>query len=257
MPFPADGTKVKLGKGALLLDQLTSAGAAQGFDFAGNVSALSLSAEVQNAELYSSTQQAAPLVARAPTRVSYTLTATLNEYNLSMLRKFLLADENTKTQTAAADQAFINDIVLGRYYQIGARQVTDVVVSVGSVVMTLNTDYTLNSEFGIVRPLEGGSITDSADLVIDYSRPALSIEQLRIAKVAAPICHLLYLSDDANQDGAASQDRLEIWRVNVAPTGELNLISDEYGSYQLTMAVLSDAENHPNDPFGTLDRIAA
>ena len=36
---------------------------------------------------------------------------------------------------------------------------------------------------------------------------------------SAPVCHLLYLADDANQDGDAARDRLEIWRVALAPEG--------------------------------------
>lgn len=258
MPFPADGTKVKLGKGSLLLDQLSSDGSANGFDFAGNVSALTLSADVTNAELFSSTQRSAPRIARAVTRIAYTLTATLNEYTYAMLKKFLLATEATKAQTLqASDTAQIVDVVLGRYYQIGARQITNVTVAVGSNTMTLNTDYTLNTEFGIVRPLAGGAIQDDDDLDITFDRPALTIQQLRLAQEASPICHLLYLADDANQDGAGARDRLEIWRANAAPEGELGVIGDEYGSYQLSFAVLSDSENHPSDPFGTLDRIAA
>lgn len=43
--------------------------------------------------------------------------------------------------------------------------------------------------------------------------------------------------------------------MSLAPEGEMNVISEEYASYSLTMSVLSDAPNHPNDPFGTLDRI--
>lgn len=257
MPLPADGSKVKLGKGSLLLDQLTTAGVSQGFDFAGNCSAISLSADQTTAELYSSTQQSAPLIARAVTQISYTLTATMNEYNFAMLKKFLLAEENTKAQSAASKQAFFNQVRLGAYYQIGDRQVTNVAVSVGSVVMTAGTDYLLYDEFGLIKILAGGAIMANDNVVVDYDAPALSISQLRIAKIASPIVHVLYLADDANQDGDAAKDRLEIWRANIAPEGELALISDEYGSYQLSAAVLSDAENHPNDPFGTLDRIAA
>lgn len=257
MPLPADPTKVKLGKGSLLLDQLTNAGQSQGFEKVGNCSSIAISADVQTAEIYSSTQQSAPLLARAPTRVGYTVTATCNEYTIANLRKFLLAEEATKQQNAAPNtQAFINGVKQGRIYQIGARKVTNVQVSVGSVVKAAGTDYVLYAEFGLIEIVKGGSIADDSNLIIDYTRPSLEIVQLRIAKVASPICHLLYLADDANQDGDAARDRLELWRVNVAPTGELNFISDDYGSFQLQMSVLADP-SHPDDPFGTLDRVAA
>lgn len=257
MPLPADGSKLKLGKGSLLLDQLIG-GVAQGFDFAGNCSALSLSAEVNTVQKFSSTQQSAPLIGRAVTQIAYTLSATLDEYNTSMLRKFLLAEENSKSQALNAAGALqITSIVTGRYYQLGARQVTNVVVTVGATPMVENTDYTLNAEYGIVRAIPGGAIVDTDTVDIDFEQPALTITQLRIAKVASPIVHLLYLSDDANNDADPAQDRLEIWRANVAPEGELNLIGDDYGSYQLTMAVVDDSVNHPGDPFGVYERVAA
>lgn len=257
MPLPADGSKLKLGKGSLLLDQLV-AGVAQGFDFAGNCSAIAIAAEVTTVSKFSSTQASAPQIGRATTQVAYNMTATLDEFNFSMLKKFLLAEENTSQQSLnAAASLQIADVVVGRYYQLGARQVSSVVVAVGSTAMVLNTDYSLNSEFGIVRPIPGGAIQDDDTLDIDWSQAALSISQLRIAKVASPVCHLLYLSDDANADAAGAKDRLEVWRVNIAPSGELNLISDDFGSYQLSMAVIDDSVNHPNDPFGVYDRIAA
>lgn len=257
MPLPADGSKLKLGKGSLLLDQLI-AGVAQGFDFAGNCSAITIAADVTTVQKFSSTQASAPLIGRSVTQVAYNMTATLDEFNFSMLKKFLLAEEATANQALdAAATLQIADVVVGRYYQLGARQVSAVVVNVGSTLMVLNTDYTLNSEFGIVRPIPGGAILDDDTLDVEWSQAALAITQLRLAKVASPVCHLLYLSDDANADGAAAQDRLEVWRVNIAPEGELNLISDDFGSYQLSMAVIDDSVNHPNDPFGVYERIAA
>lgn len=261
MPLPADGTKVKLGKGSLLLDTLTSAGAHTGFDFMGNATALTLAAEVTKAQLFSSTQRSAPLIAEAVTRIAYTLTVTLSEFTLNNLRKFLLGESNVKTQAVGAGVT-VNftgaQVVPGRYLDVGSRQITNVVVTRdGTDVLTADTDYILYSEFGLIKLVDGGAVQEGDDIEVEFNRPALTIDQVRIAKESAPICHLLYLADDANQDGDAARDRLEIWRVSCAPEGEMNVISDEYGNFQLTMGVLSDAANHPNDPFGTLDRVRA
>ncbi len=258
MPLPADGGNYKLGKGSLLLDQLTSVGAHTGFDFAGNVSELTLSAEVTKAEAFSSTERSAPLVASAVTQIKYTIVATLNEFTLSNLKKFLLGTSNTKTQSIATN-ATIDftgaNVVPGRYLDVGARRITGVVVTRdGTDILTLGTDYTVQSEFGLVHLLIGGAVVEGDSIHIEYDAPALTINQVRIAREAAPICHLLFLADDANQDGVGARDRLEIWRANVAPEGDLNLIGDEYGEFQLSIDVLSDI-NHPDDPFGTLDRV--
>lgn len=261
MPLPADGTKVKLGKGSLLLDTLTNAGAHTGFDFMGNATALSLSSEVTKAQLFSSTQQSAPLIAEAVTRIAYTIAVTLSEYTLNNLRKFLLGEANAKSQ-AVATNTTVNftgaQVVPGRYLDTGSRQITNVSVTRdGTDILVADTDYIVYSEHGLVKLVDGGAVVEGDDIAIEFDRPALTIDQVRIAKVSSPVCHLLYLADDANQDADGARDRLEIWRVSVAPEGELNVISDEYGSFQLTMGVLSDAANHPNDPFGTWDRVRA
>lgn len=255
MPLPADGSQLKLGKGSLLLDQLLD-GVSQGFDFAGNVSALTLTADVQTVQKFSSTQQAAPLIGRAVTQIAYTLAATLDEFGLQMLKKFLLAEENDKVQNVNASVLInIGPIVAGRYYQVGDRQITSVVVSEASTPLVLGTDYELNAEFGLVRPLVGGALADGDTMEVVYSRPQLTIAQLRIAQIASPTVHVLYVADDANADAAGAKDRLEVWKANLAPDGELNLIGDDYGSYQLSMAVIDDSVNHPDDPFGIYERI--
>lgn len=261
MPLPADGTKVKLGKGSLLLDTLTSLGNPTGFDFMGNVSALTLAADVTKAELFSSTERSAPKIASAVTRIGYTLTGTFNEYSKRNLEKFLLGTPNAKTQIVGVNQtaSFTGEqVVPGRYLDVGSRQITNVIVTRDNTdILVLDTDYLVYSEFGIVKLIDGGAVQEGDDIEVEFDRPALTIDQVRIARNSAPICHLLFLADDANQDADGARDRLEVWRVNVAPEGELNFISDEYGSFQLTMEILSDGANHPNDPFGTLDRVRA
>ncbi len=261
MPFPSDSGNVKLGKGSLLLDRLTSAGVSTGFEFVGNCSSLTLSAEKQEAEIYSGSQSTAPLLARAVTRLSFSIVATLHEYTLANLRSFLAGEANTKTQavsaagskTVAAESVFV-----GRAYDTGARQITNVVVTQdGTDVLVEDTDYIVYDEFGIIHLLTTGAARSGVETVIEWDQPALSISQVRLLKEASPSVHLLYLADDANVDGAAAKDRLECWKCNIAGDGDLNLISDDFGSFQLTMSVQSDATNHPLDPYGTLDRIEA
>lgn len=257
MPFPANGENTKLGKGSLMLAKISNTGEENGFDFLGNVNSLTLSAAVTKAELYSSTQRSAPLLASDVTRVGYNLVATCNEYTKENLKKFLLGEEATKLQVVgAAVVVTLEDVIPGRFYDLGSRQITGVsAVGDGTEALVANVDYVLNTEFGVVQIVEGGLVAEGDDVAFTFNRPALTITQIRIAKDSAPKCHLLYLSDDANQDGAASRDRLEIWKVNTAPEGDLNFISDDHGSFQLSMSVLSDGVNHPADPFGTLDRI--
>lgn len=259
MALPANGQNVKLGKGSLLLDTLTNVGGLTGYDFMGNATALSLSADVSKAQLFSSTQRSAPLIAEDITRIAYNLTVTLSEFTLNNLKKFLLGSLNAKTQNIGSGVTVSKtgaEVVPGKYVDLGYRQISDLaVVRDGSDALVADVDYVLYSEFGIVKLNEGAAVQAGDDVDFTFDTPALIIDQVQIAKESSPRCRLLYLADDANQDGASARDRLEIWRVSVAPEGELQVIGDDYGNFQLAMGVLSDAANHPNDPFGTLDRV--
>jgi hypothetical protein len=257
--FPARGDNTKLGKGSLLLDLLDEdTGLPLGLEFTGNASAISIASDTTFAELYSSTQKSASLVARARTKVAFTVTATLNEYTLTNLKLFLLGEEATSSQSLqTSGTKTLTDVKKGKYYEIGARRVTDVTVSNGTDPLTLNVDYQLNSEYGTVYIRPTGNVADGDDLTVEFDAPALTISKVRIGKAAAQIGRLVYLADDANSNGASAKDRLELWKVDVAPDGELNLISDEYGSFNLTMAVLADEEGHPDEPYGVLERATA
>lgn len=262
MPLPADGTKVKLGKGSLLLDRLTTNGGSTGLEFVGNVSALTMSADVTKAQLFGSTERSAALIAEAVTRIAYTLQATCSEFTMGNIKKFMLGSDNAKTQASGSAQTASftgQQVVKGRYLDVGARKITAVsIVYDATEALVAGVDYVVYSEFGLIHLTPNGTtIVDGGDVTVTYSKPALTIDQVRIARDAAPVCKLLYLADDANQDADGSRDRLEIWRVSVAPDGEMNFISDEYANFNLTMSVISDAANHPNDPFGTLDRVRA
>jgi hypothetical protein len=260
MPFPARGENVKLGKGSLLMALLDANDDENGFDFAGNATSVAISSEITTQELYSSTEKTGALIDRARTRVKYTLTVGgLNEFTLFNLKMFLAGTDNAKSQgsDASVDKTLTN-VKVGKYYDLGARRITGVTAVNGSDPLVSGTDYELNAEFGIFRILPDSIlVADDDDPVVSFSQPALTIDQVRIARSGANVCHLLYLADDANSQGDAAKDRLEVWRVDVAPDGEMNLISEDYGAFSLTMAILSDATNHPNDPYGTLDRIAA
>lgn len=257
MPFPARGSNVKLGKGSLFLDLFDDAGLPTDLQFLGNANSISISAEVTDAELFSSTEASGALIDRAVLRTSYTLTVSLNEFTLTNMKLFLKGDDATKAQTVQSQEtAQFTNVTPGRFYETGFRQITNVTVMTGTDTLVDGTDYVLNSEFGIIETRVGAGIGQGDTLDVTFEAPALTIDQVRVQTKASTVARLLYLADDANTLGASSKDRLEIWRVDVAPEGDLNLISEEYGSFSLTMAVLSDTENHPTDPFGVLERVA-
>lgn len=259
MPFSARGENVKLGKGSMLLGLWAGTTPPEAFDFMGNANSVALSADVTNAELFSSTERSGSLVDRRPLRTAYTLTVSLNEYTVENLKLFLLGEEASESQALNATfETLIEGIQLGKWHSIGKRRMTGIEVypgSGGSTALTSGTDYEVNAEFGLIKFLSGGAIQEGDNAFVNGAVPALTITKIRVAQESAPIAHIKFLCDDANNEGDAAKDELELWKVSVAPDGELNFISDEYGAFSLSMAVLSDATNHADDPYGTLNRI--
>lgn len=259
MPLPARGEFTKLGKGSMLLGLWDGNTPPVNFDFMGNANAVSISADVTNVELFSSTEKSASLIERRPLRTAYSLSVSLNEFTIENLKLFLLGEQATALQGVNPTfELAITGIELGKYYPIGKRRMTGVEVypgSGGSSPLVASTDYEINTEFGAIRFLTGGAINEGDNAFVNGAVPALTITKIRIAQSSAPIAHLKFLCDDANNEADGAKDELELWKVSVAPDGELNLISDEFGAFSLTMAVLSDSAHHTDDPYGTLNRI--
>ena len=205
--FPANGENVKLGKGSLMLDLFDDNNVLTGLQFVGNASAIGLSSDVKNAELFSSTQRTAGLIARDRTSLAYTLSATVSEYTLLNLQMFLLGEQaNVNQDVINAEEKLLTGVKVGRYYELGARHVTGVSVNngSGSDPMVLNTDYELNSEYGTIFIRAGGAISDEDDLTVTFSAPTLVIKTIKIGKASQQLARVVYMADDANSRGKAS-----------------------------------------------------
>lgn len=256
--FDARSEFHKLGKGAMMIGLWSGQTPPTNFDFVGNCDSVTLSADVTTVQKFSNTRASGALVDRRTLRTAYKVAAQIDEFTKENLKLFLLGTEATKTQNlAAVSDITINDIELGKYYDLGKRRITGAVVYVNeaSTAMVEGTDYELNTEFGWFRAISGGAIVALDDVRVHCSVPALTIMQIRIAQASSPIARLRFLCDDANNESSVAKDELNVWKASIAPSGDLNLISDDYGSYSLEFSVISDSTNHPNDPFGTLDRI--
>lgn len=261
MPVPANGNNVKLGKGSLFLAKIV-AGVRQTLEFVGNATAITSSAEVQRSTLYSSTQKSAPKIAEHVNRVGFSLTATLSEYTLRNLEYFLLGERASATQGAAVNQTQVFpavEVAKGAFLKLDARQISNVTLTQdGTNVLAETTDYVVYAEAGLIQLVANSpNVVDGESISVEFDRAAVITDQVRIARQAGPICYLLYKADDANEEGASAHDQVEIWRVSIAPEGELPFISDDYGSFQLSMSVIDDSANHPTAPFGYLSRTRA
>lgn len=148
---------------------------------------------------------------------------------------------------AAADFTFAGFgkwIWLGKYKFDPADTFT--VTNTGATVTYVEgTDYVVDRVNGLIAPIEGGAITatESVKVTCDY----LADERTRIdaGEVTQQKYHVWFIGDPAagiNQDIKGY--------ANLAPSGDLAMIGDDWQSFQLSL----DFEEHP-DYVGLLEYI--
>jgi hypothetical protein len=93
------------------------------------------------------------------------------------LALFFLGDASVTSQVADPGQTeTFTDAKMDHRYQLGVtvsnpagvRDVSNVVVKVGVTTMTLNDDYTIDSDTGGVIPLSSGAINEGDDVIVEY-----------------------------------------------------------------------------------------
>ena len=68
---------------------------------------------------------------------------------------------------------------------------------------------------------------------------------------------LSYFADDATTSGIAAKDILIVPKAAVIMDGEYQLISDDFGTFNLQFDVLDDSVNYPGRGLGWFERGAA
>lgn len=115
-----------------------------------------------------------------------------------------------------------------------------------STFYTKTTDYTVDSEVGRIYVVEGGSldgVTDDTDVEFGVSATTYSI----ISGFAeSSIEGLLRFVPD---NPVGNNMELQIWRVDLAPGGDVAMIGDDWAVLEFTGEILKDETNHPNEPY--------
>jgi hypothetical protein len=255
--FPAVGQNLKLGRGSLLLAPYTGGVADAGYIFMGNIPSLEFSWELETREKKSATQSASPLIASATIRQDLSLVAQCDEHIKENMKKFFFGTEATADQTLSTTGSYpITDVLVGRVYDVGSRQITNVVAKKGSTVLVNGTDYTLYGTSGQIIFLDTATVSDGDDLTVEFDRPVVTVDRISLGRVSEQLAKIMFIADDANSSGIAAQDRFMIPKVQVTPDGAYQLISDDYTSFSLRFRALSDS-TVPASPLGWFERVRA
>lgn len=256
MPTAPVGTKQYLGKGKLYIDRLTSAGARTGERFIGNVTELTLAVAPETKEMYSSAEAGAPLLAKDVIRQKHTLAFKTTEMTVENMALFLLGNEGLIEQTGDDVTAeAIDGVLQDRYYPLAYRNID--VTTEGKIPVVkddktptpttfdVDDDYTIDAVTGRIYIVPGGAIADKTNLKIDYTYKTVKLAKVTAAAVGTITAFMRFIGDPTRGPKLDA----EIWCVSIAPDGTLGFIADDYGAFGFTAEILTDAANHPDDPY--------
>jgi hypothetical protein len=249
-----------LGKGMLLIDPLDVNGNLTGAIAIGNATKFGLDTKDDRAELYSSMNASASLLATALKKRTITASFTGTDFKSDVAALALMSAGKS---TLAISAATITDEVLasasatkaGRYFQTANRNIdpatgySGVSLATGALGATA-LDY--GTDFVVADPVQGliyipaGSAADADyPLVIGYKTLLATFDQVEGATMPTIKAKLTFSPDPT--DG--QKIGLEVWTVNLSPSGTIELIADDYGNWQLEGLVLDDTVNHPTAPL--------
>lgn len=121
------------------------------------------------------------------------------------------------------------------------------------------TEYTVGRDYKTDKVLSRGGLISipptsripEGDVFVDYKKPAGAFPKVAAATVREIKGYLLFLGDPTK--GPAYNG--EFWKVSITPNGDIGLIGEEYAGFDITVTVMDDSENHPNEPLHRLVKL--
>jgi hypothetical protein len=249
---PAVGSNYLLGRGNLYIDEWSGGVKTGKYRMMGNVPKFAVTTEDDVLEKNSSCEASAPLVLSIVRKRTDKFAITLDEFQVDNVKLGLMGSKATYSQTTGAvtGETLVAAVVKGGYYATANRRITAITVKKSpSTPMVLGTDYTVvDAEKGIIHILTtGGVLVDGDTVLIDYTKGTITNETRIAAGTATVIdASLLFVPDPAN----GPKLEIEVWHVQINVDGETGFITeDDTGQLQLTGKVISDAANHPTEPY--------
>lgn len=99
---------------------------------------------------------------------------------------------------------------------------------------------------GLVRIMQDGKLKKGDTIIVNYTADEREFINVSMADASEIKGRLLYVSD--NNSGADYV--IEAWDCRVEPSGDMSgFIGTDFGSFQLTITLVSDDRNHPDYPL--------
>lgn len=227
-----DSKNLTIGRGKVLFARYKTGTQIPGpFREFGNCPEFTFSRANSTLDHYSSQWKIRTLDKQIVTDATLTASVSIDDVKAENAAYYFMGEVTIITQTAqTAIEETYEDVFPGAIIQLGvstskptgARAVTSVVVTNGAatpVTYTVNEDYTVDGELGLVTVLEGGAITDTVE--ITYSTAAMTRKQIETGDDGVE-GELKFISFNPTGE----QADVTIPRAKLMPNGDLSMLSD-------------------------------
>jgi len=257
MPTP-DPNNLSLGAGEVLFDRFDADGASTGYRHLGNVESLTIATTVEKLSKKSSMTGKRSLLKEVVIGQEAEVTMILSEFDPENLALAFRGDTTAFTQAGAWGLSAqpINGgvaVVFDRWYYLGKRSLSNVVID-QSGALVVDVDYKINLELGLVKILSTGSGTEAVTTWAGDSAP-LSSTKIRGLASSSIEGKLKYFS--ATDQVSGPRYELDIHKVELAPDGDLGLISEVFGTFTLKGKAQEDTSQSAGEEFFTLRELTA
>jgi hypothetical protein len=183
-----------IGRGDLFFAERRADGTLKGERLIGNTPNFAIQVSSESVQHYSSARGMRVQDRDVPIQTNYAATFTTDDVNPKNLAALFLGAVEVEAVTALAAQTeTIEDVEQGLFYQVGItagnptglQQIDITAVKVGVATKVEGTDYRKDDALGRVEIIDGGTIADGADIIIEYDR--LASNQERVASGASVV----------------------------------------------------------------------
>jgi hypothetical protein len=241
-----------LGAGEIWFNRFDSSGNKTQWRHLGNCSKFELDPNVNTVEKYSSMSGARGLLSRAVVQTGASVSLTLNEFDPeNVALAFLGATTVAGLQTTgtATDLTTAPAIVKkGSALDTGKRKI--VVTSAKkspSTALTSGTDYTYDSDSGLITILPGATnITDGDTLLWTGTYPTITTPIVQALSNALLLGALRFRSAT---DAVGPRYVVDVWRASMQPDGAIGFIGNDYAEIGFKAACLQDTSQAAGNQF--------
>lgn len=264
MATQANAAEILIGSGKLYFDRFDANGNPTGLRFLGNASKFGVTPSVTTTKVKNYTRRTRETLAVLTTGQEHTFQLVLMEASPKNVALGLNGDSSAFTQAGGTvtDEVVASTTVAGKpqpvvdmIVQTAQRNISAVTVkaTTASTPSTLvaGTDYEIeDATTGLIRILPGATLPGGVTgITVSYTAAALLTtagkSKINAASVAQSTGKLVYIGDNVS----GRQLDLEAWKAVITPSSEINWISDDPINLTLDGEFISDAINHPAEPY--------